>query len=90
MSKKNKKQKNYVPEKEEAGVTDRVLLEDEVVFEPEIQEPILTIQEAARRFIPNYKDHHLPGIVKFSQTKNFASGTEEECKNILRQWGAKI
>ena len=49
------------------------------------------LSDAARRFAKGFKEHWIPGILSHAQSKGLPEyATEEECKNILRQWGAAV
>jgi hypothetical protein len=51
----------------------------------------LSLQDAARRFVPGFKDHWWPGIRAHGKAIGFVgTGTVEQCKAVLRHWGAKI
>jgi len=68
----------------------------EPVAKPKVTEAapsgsLLKLQDAARRFVPNFKDHWLPSIKKHASTQGFTEpATEDDCKRVLRSWGAKI
>lgn len=51
----------------------------------------LDLHDAARRWVPGYKEHWWPGIKRHGEALGFpGSGTAEACKAVLRHWGAKI
>lgn len=51
----------------------------------------LTLQDAARRFIVNYREHWFSSIRKHADGLGFGEGgTEDQCKSVLRHWGAKL
>ena len=55
------------------------------------EEQQLELKDAARRFIPGFKDHWWPAIAAHAKTMGFlGTGTAEQCKAVLRHWGAKI
>lgn len=87
------------PEKErEAAAPEAVEVAPtpEPVAAPEPAKPAkepqkLQLQDAARRFVVGFKDHWLSSIAGFAKSRGFSgSGTEEECKEILKAWGAKL
>lgn len=51
----------------------------------------LDLNDAARRFVPGFQDRWWDGIRKHATTMGFGEGgTEEQCKSVLRHWGAKV
>lgn len=54
-------------------------------------DPLMTLEEAANRFVEGHRSHHLPGILSFAQHQGFKEpATESSCKALLKKWGAKI
>ena len=55
-------------------------------------EGCMTIEDAARRFVVNFKPSWLPSIKAFAEKQYRVSGSisESQCKSILKAWGAKI
>jgi hypothetical protein len=52
---------------------------------------LVTLKDAARRLLPNFKEHHWAGIRAHATVMGFGErGTLEQCKTVLRSWGAKI
>lgn len=52
---------------------------------------LIHLSDAARRFAKGFKEHWIPGILSHAQSKNLPLySTEEECKHILRMWGAIV
>ena len=84
--------------KEEVKEVEEVLdaVKDEVVLKQQtssvIHENKMTIEDAARRFVVNFKPSWLPGIKSFAEKQFRLTGllTESQCKSILRAWGAKL
>lgn len=49
------------------------------------------LADAARRFAKGFKEFWLPGIMSFAKSQGFQEpATEEECKKLLKQWGARF
>lgn len=94
MSKKRKSKKTT----EQKALQDDLIVEAKQEYIPEPkelpqevkEEVVLDIADASRRFIKDFKEHWLPGILKFAQSKNFSKGTEAECKKVLKDWGATL
>ena len=62
---------------------------------PEVMAPSepqkFQLHDIARRFVNGYQDRWWPSIRKHADSMGFnQSGTEDECKAILRHWGAKL
>lgn len=54
-------------------------------------EQTLDLHDAARRWVPGFKEHWWPGIKRHADSMGFSgTGTEDQCKAVLRHWGAKI
>jgi len=55
---------------------------------PEVE--TLDLHDAARRWVPAYQERWWDGIRKHATAMGFGEGgTEEQCKAVLRHWGAK-
>ena len=65
---------------------------DSVEEQPSIAvDDLIHLSDAARRFAKGFKEHWIPGILSHAQSKNLPLySTEEECKHILRMWGAIV
>jgi len=73
------------PEEEKIGEV------EEVAEESVSTEVLMDLKDAAERFIVGYKPHHYPSIEAFGKTQGFTGkGTAEQCKVILRLWGARV
>lgn len=50
----------------------------------------LELKDAARRFVPGFKDHWWPSIEAHAKVMGFVGpDTVEACKTVLRHWGAR-
>jgi hypothetical protein len=82
------------PDEPVDGVSTDVPPEDEPAGEPAPTEDgpqLLSLEDAARRFVVGYKIQWLPSIEEFAKTQGFSGkGTEEECRVILKNWGARL
>ena len=53
--------------------------------------PTMSLKDACRRYIVGYKEHWYQGILSYAKRNGFPEvGTEEQCKKILKGWGAKL
>lgn len=54
-------------------------------------EQALSFHDAARRFIINFKEHHLASIVAFAKSQGISEpATVSDCKALFTHWGAKL
>jgi hypothetical protein len=71
-----------------------VVSEPEVVSAPVAEEPpvdYIDLHDAARQFIPNFKEHWWPGLRRHATNMGFGEGgTVDACKMVFRHYGAKI
>lgn len=59
--------------------------------QPSPDQELIHLSDAARRFAKGFKEHWIPGILSHAQSKNLPLyATKEECKHILRMWGATV
>ena len=92
-------EEELMDEKKEEDPEEEVEKEEPVVVKKEPVkktakdlEGCMTIEDAARRFVVNFKPSWLPSIKAFAEKQYRVSGSisESQCKSILKAWGAKI
>lgn len=89
MSRKKKKQTIESVTEAQATETNETIEQDSTDELP--PQELIHLSDAARRFAKGFKEHWVPGILSHAQSKGLPlDATEEECKNILRMWGATI
>lgn len=79
----------------DVDVTDAVTAQEEsqpeVLEVPPPPEQVYELQDAARRLLPGFQEHWLPGILAEAKSLGFSgTGTMSECIAVLRRWGAQI
>lgn len=95
MSRKKKKQANEsVTETQTVESSETIELEpteNALPAEEAVEPTLIHLSDAARRFAKGFKEHWIPGILSHAQSRGLPLyATEEECKHILRMWGASV
>jgi hypothetical protein len=66
-------------------------LEQERSISPILVEPMVALEDIARRCAVGYQNDWIHSIGRFAKSQGFSGiGTETECKEILLKWGAKL
>ena len=56
-----------------------------------IEVEMISLQDAARRYVIGYKEYWLPSMQKYASSLGYGSHVSvEDSKEILKRWGAKL
>ncbi len=84
-----------IQESEEVSeiIQEEIIAEDKPEQKEEqiASEPLMMLEDAARRFAKGFRDFWIPGIKSYAKSQGFIEpATAEECKVILKKWGARF